>query len=236
MDGRKTHFRWLVLLSVIPAMILPFLASLFYFVIIEQTWLAQGIYTLSKMFTLCYPLLVFVWIEHNAIDFRADSLKFQWNGIYIGSVVGLVMGGSILFLYFLTPLGQIVHQFKDQIFSKVNQFGVIDHYLAFSIFLAVLHSGIEEYYWRWFVFGRLRNVGNLSLAIFLAGYAFAAHHFVVLKMYFSWPLTIVLGNGVAVGGMFWCWLYHQQKSLMACCVSHLWVDVAILYIGYRILL
>ena len=38
-------------------------------------------------------------------------------------------------------------------------------YLLLAVFYSAIHSLLEEYYWRWFVFGRLSQLCKLPTAI-----------------------------------------------------------------------
>ena len=100
--------------------------------------------------------------------------------------------------------------------------------------LCLAHSLLEEYYWRWFVFGQLYKNWSLSLAILVSSVGFMAHHVVLLATFFGWgsPLTYLFSFGVAIGGAFWAWLYASSRSLLGPWLSHMLVDVAIFLIGY----
>jgi membrane protease YdiL (CAAX protease family) len=93
---------------------------------------------------------------------------------------------------------------------------------------------LEEYYWRWFVFGRLRLLVPKELAIPISSLGFAAHHVLVLALYFGWasPLTWLFALCVAIGGAIWAWLYDVSESLAAPWLSHAMVDAAIFAIGF----
>ncbi len=165
--------------------------------------------------------------------------RIEWRqhvrALPLGLLSGFLIAGLILGAYTLSPIGQYVRGFADVIRGKAEDMGIIDHYVAFGIFLAAGHSLLEEYYWRWFVFGRLRKVVPRGLAYGLASLAFAAHHFVILGCYFSPLGTILLGTCVGIGGALWCWLYGRQRTLCGSWVSHALVDVAILSVGYHLL-
>jgi len=57
---------------------------------------------------------------------------------------------------------------------------------------------------------------------------------ILLATYFGWlsPWTYLLSLGVAVGGIFWAWLYHRSGSLYGPWLSHLLIDAAIFVVGY----
>ena len=146
----------------------------------------------------------------------------------------MVISGLALALM-ASPIGASLAGFSEQVRSKVSQLGVLDHYLVFSIFLALIHSAIEEYYWRWFVYGTLRRLLSVRPAAAIAGVAFASHHIVVLGQYFPLAWTLILGLAVAAGGTLWCLMVERQRTLVGAWVSHVLVDLAILWIGYRML-
>src|SRR5207253_2423528 len=95
--------------------------------------------------------------------------------------------------------------------AKMTDFGLNSRatYVLFAAFLSIVHSLLEEYYWRWFVYGRLRRCVPMAVALPTASLAFMAHHVIILAMFFPgrWLEMIVpLSLGVAVGGAIWCWL------------------------------
>lgn len=55
-----------------------------------------------------------------------------------------------------------------------------------------------------------------------------------MATFFSWvsPWTNLFSVSVAVGGVFWAWLYDRSGSLLGPWLSHLLVDAAIFTVGY----
>jgi membrane protease YdiL (CAAX protease family) len=109
-------------------------------------------------------------------------------------------------------------------------------YAAVGVFYALCHSALEEYYWRWFVFGQLRSRLRLVSAVAISSLAFMAHHVILLATYFGWssPWTYVFSLSVAAGGAVWAWLYERSGSLAGPWLSHLVVDAAIFLVGYDV--
>ncbi len=107
-------------------------------------------------------------------------------------------------------------------------------FLVLGVFYSLAHSGLEEYYWRWFVFGQMRRGVSAVVAMIVSSAAFTLHHIVLLGYYFGWGslLQLLFSLAVAVGGLFWAWLYHHGRSLWACWLSHLVVDAALFTAGY----
>jgi len=123
--------------------------------------------------------------------------------------------------------------------DKVTGLGIdaLWKYLALTVFYALVHSLLEEYYWRWFVFAELRKLIPLSPAVVVSSLGFAAHHVIVLGKYFGYasPLTWVFSLGVAIGGVIWSWQYAKTQSLWGIWLSHLLVDAAIFLIGLHLI-
>jgi membrane protease YdiL (CAAX protease family) len=109
-------------------------------------------------------------------------------------------------------------------------------FVALGVFYSLFHSLLEEYYWRWFVFGQLRTMVPLWAAVSISSLGFMAHHVIVLASYFGLasPVTWVFSLGIAVGGAFWAWLYYRSGSLLGPWLSHLLVDAAIFAAGFEI--
>jgi membrane protease YdiL (CAAX protease family) len=109
-------------------------------------------------------------------------------------------------------------------------------FVALGVFYSLFHSLLEEYYWRWFVFGQLRRMTPVWVAVAVSSLGFMAHHVIVLAKYFGLasPVTWIFSLGIALGGAFWAWLYHRSGSLLGPWLSHLLVDAAIFAAGYEI--
>ena len=153
----------------------------------------------------------------------------------LGAAAGLVLV-ALMFAAMATPLGHVVVGGSEAIRAKALQFGLLSHYWVFALALSIVHSLVEEVYWRWFVFGRLRRVVSLPWAHLLAGAAFAAHHVVVTAVFFSLPVGLLLGGAVGLGGVSWSLLYQRQGTLAGAWLCHAIVDMGIMAIGYKLLL
>lgn len=221
--------RWAVL---VPAMTLPLIASLFYFVIFSGDTLGQIIYTGTKVFTVIMPVIAVLWIFKEPHLFkRKESLKQHAKSLPLGIISGLAILG-IMAALIKTPIWPEVLAGGPAIREKIVNLGILNHYLLFAIFVSFIHSLIEEYYWRWFVYGQLRQLVRPWMAHALAAISFAAHHIVVTTQFFSPTLGIIFGLLVGVGGLIWSLHYQRQGSLLSPWVSHMISDIGLLSFGY----
>ena len=155
-------------------------------------------------------------------------------------VFGILILVAALGLYFglLKGTAPYMH-LKSKVLGKVEGFGLASAgaYAAFAIFYSVIHSGMEEYYWRWFVYKRLAKSVPDCLAICFSSIGFMAHHVVIMVVFFGLtsPLAYLFSIGVAVGRAFWACLYGRSGNFMAVWLSHAIVDTALFIIGYDLI-
>jgi membrane protease YdiL (CAAX protease family) len=195
---------------------------------------AQVAYAAGKTIQFSFPLLYLVLVDPSSLHPRRPNFKGMGLGVAFGFLVGLGLVGLYLagLQNWLAGTGT-----ATMIRLKIEEFDAASpaRYVALASFLAVAHSLLEEYYWRWFVFGRLRRLISLPAAIALSSLAFMAHHVVVLGRFFPhdfWSAAVPFSICVGVGGAFWAWLYDRSGSVYAPWISHLLVDAAIMMVGY----
>jgi membrane protease YdiL (CAAX protease family) len=217
------------------ALIFPTIVTWIYFVALREQPPAfqQGAYVVSKTIQFSFPL---IWV----FLFQRQLLQrpqFTSRGIGPGIVIGLVIGAAMLSLYSLVlrPSGFFVGP-GEAMREKITGLGLtaVWKYAGVSVFYALCHSLLEEYYWRWFVFRQLKQLTPLAVAIVISSLGFMSHHVLVLATYFGWdsPATWLFSSAVAVGGAMWAALYHRSQSLLAPWVSHCLVDAAIFILGF----
>lgn len=223
---------------VLIALVLPTAITWLYFIALQSApahW-QQGAYGVGKTLQFALPV---VWVL--GIQRRFDRLAIppRW-ALLVGALFGLAVAGVMAASYFGWLARSEVFAVPQQtVRTKIVSFGIHSPltYLALAVFYSAVHSLLEEYYWRWFVFGQLRQQTTPPLAIAISSFGFAAHHVLVLALYFGWtsPLTWFFALCVAIGGAVWAWLYRAAGSLAPTWLSHAIVDAAIFAIGYQML-
>lgn len=214
------------------AMGLPTVGTWLYFVLLAGHPAMQAAYLASKVVQFSLPLAWVWFVERRRIRIAAPRSAGTAWGLLFGGGVALAMLAGYFGLFRTSTLALDA---ADLVQAKVYGAGIDTpgKFLGLAIFYCLIHSLAEEYYWRWFVFGQLRRVVVLSLAIGISSLAFAAHHVLVVASYFDQPLVVAaLALGTAVGGAVWAWLYHRTGSLYGAWWSHLLIDAAIMIVGY----
>lgn len=229
---------WLLLF----AMLLPSALSYVYFVALggaggRGSSAVQMAYGAAKVIQFTFPL-AFLWFVNRGLKSEiAPSSKSQACWTWLAILFGLSVA---LGTFALASMWKetVLADTPARIQAKVEEFGIATpaRFIALAAFLCLVHSLLEEYYWRWFVFGQLRRHLAFAWAAVISGLAFTGHHLFVLHEYFPgrwWTAAVPFALGIAVGGVFWAWFYEKSGSLWGPWLSHLLVDAGIMAVGYR---
>jgi membrane protease YdiL (CAAX protease family) len=227
------------------ALVFPTLSSWAYFELFANRESAsasgnramQAAWMIGKTIQFTFPLF-WTWV----IDRQAVwPSKPTIHGLGLGLGFGAMVAGLGLLVYY----GVLRHHHQMQeapviIREKAAGFGAAtpERYVLFAGFLSLIHSLLEEYYWRWFVFGGLQKRIPFSAAVVISALAFMAYHVINLAAFFPgkfWSLVAPLSVCIAVGGMVWAWLYGRTGSIYAPWLSHLVIDAAVFTVGYDLL-
>lgn len=218
---------------------LPSLITWIYFVSLadrESNW-QQAAYAIGKVAQFALPLLVVFGRRRETFRWWLPSLKDPGVGIGFAFGLSVAIATALVFRICMSEASWFA-PVAEQVRAKVTGFGVrsTGAYLAMSLFYSAVHSGLEEYYWRWFVFRQLKTYLSSTAAALWSGLGFMAHHVLVLATFFGWasPWTYALSLAVAIGGFAWALLYHRSGSLSGPWLSHMLVDAGIFWVGFRL--
>lgn len=247
-DTANNERNKLNLMAVIFAISLPTLVTLIYF-----KWLSefapsvqQMAYGIGKGVQFALPV-VWVWLFFRyrfersrkakaEPESESDSKIPNWLwAIGFGFGVCVVMGIT----YWVLSGGEVMAGMTEKVGEKVAGLGMdsVWKFALLGVFYALVHSFLEEYYWRWFVYDLLKRFVSVPVANVISSLGFMAHHVVLLSVYFGWtsPMTWLCSAGVAIGGMYWAWLYQETRTLVWPWISHMVVDAGIFVVGYFLL-
>jgi membrane protease YdiL (CAAX protease family) len=196
--------------------------------------LQQATYVVGKCAQFALPVAFCLLVERRWPRWRRP----RFAGLALGLAFGLAVAGGMLGLYYAEVRHwPALERAPNLVRGKLREFGITTGggYLLFAAFLVVAHSLLEEYYWRWFVFGRLRRQIPEMAALVLSSLAFMAHHVLVLNVFLAgyfWTAVVPFSLAIAVGGAVWAWLYARTDSVWSSWLSHLLVDAAIFVVGW----
>jgi membrane protease YdiL (CAAX protease family) len=225
-------------LALVIAVIYPSLLTWLYFIALADasTPLQRLAYTVGKLLQFALPAAFFALVARQPVRppwrWRSRLLEGLVSGLLISSV-------TLVFPSLLRRLeGSPLSGLPSRIAEKLGDLGVSLPwgFLALALFYSLIHTLLEEYYWRWFVFGGLRKFFGFPAALIAASLGFTAHHVLVVASYIGWssPWNVPLAVGVAAAGAYWAWLYERSGSLASPWLSHVLVDLAVFRVGFEI--
>ncbi len=216
------------------AALLPSGAAWLYFVTFADAALMPAVYVACKLVQFSLPL---AWIGAGLLRPRG-LLAGTARGAAEGILWGLAMAAVLVGVYAGLVAGTgLAAASAPRVAARIEAIGAATpaRYLLLALAISLVHSFLEEFYWRWLLFGRLRGRWSGAAALAASSLAFAGHHVIALHAFIGagphgW-MTVVLALAVAVGGGLWAWLYARTGSLLAPWLSHVLVDLAIFAIG-----
>ena len=181
------------------AIVYPTLLTWIYFVYLAKapSTSQQAAYGIGKAIQFIFPV-AWAWLFSR----RSIGLpKATTKGLAAGVLFGLAVGGGIIAAYhlWLTSASFFTVAVQPMV-AKLEGLGLRSPsaFILLGVFYAIVHSALEEYYWRWFVFGQLRQVcsfarGDRRFQPRLRR-APRAHHRLVLWMGVARDLVVLRGG------------------------------------------
>ena len=230
MESRRKKLSLVILVF---ALVFPFFLTLNYFVILANAPQAiqQAAYSIGKVIQFALPILWVGLVCKEQVWFRSNHRRGLTEGTLFGVAVFAAMLAVYLF-WLRLPGGSLAPDSSacQEVLAKIKGLGLDSKgsFILLSVFYSIIHSGLEEYYWRWFVFRKL------SCPTVIASLGFTAHHVILLGTYFGYtsPYCWLASLGVFIGGWYWCWLYRRTDSIWGAWIGHGLVDAAIFTIGF----
>ncbi len=227
------------LAAIIFALCFPTALTFVYFMLLAAAPLVfqYAAYGSLKTIQFAFPLVWVLVVQRQRLNLHLPRRQGLIAGVAFGLVVMVAMW--LLYKFVMMPTG-LMDEAREPIEAKISGFGLSSllSYAALAIFYSLVHSLLEEYYWRWFVFGQLRRFAALPSAIVISSIGFMAHHVILLGTFFGWtsPLCWIFSISVAIGGAVWAWMYDRIESLYPPWISHLLVDAGIFVVGWDFVL
>ena len=197
----------------------------------QGTFLGKAAYALAKVWLVAFPVYWLLFVQRGNLSLSPARRGGFGVAITLGiAISALILGTEALFGAKLVD-PQII---RDQ--AAKNDLDSVPMFIALALYLALVNSLIEEFVWRWFVFRRCEKLlgrTSAALAVIVSALLFTVHHTIALKVQLDWPVTYLCSFGIFTGGAAWSWLYLKYRSIWPGYVSHLIVDVAILYLAWR---
>lgn len=152
------------------------------------------------------------------------------KGIGVALILGSTVFGIILGGYFIF---KDIFNFSSIANSLTSSTGVDkSNFLYVSIYISLVNSMMEEFFFRGFVF---KNISNKKFAYVFSSMIFALYHVAMMIGWFDiWAFLLVMA-GLFIGGILFNLLNEKFKTVYVSWVVHMFANFAINIIGFILL-
>lgn len=107
-----------------------------------------------------------------------------------------------------------------------------DNFLLVAIYITLINSLLEEFFFRGFAFLILKeNTGRFFAYIFSA-FLFALYHVGMTSGWFHWSIYLLAMSGLFVGGCIFNYLNEKTESIYPSWLVHIFANLAINTVGF----
>jgi CAAX protease family protein len=226
MQDKRSRHALLALLLLVPA---PSIAVWVAAYASPGTAMGKGVFLFCKVWLIGLPLIWYMLVDKQRPTLPRPSGKGMAAAVVTGTVIFLAIGAG----YWLVRDKIDAEAVREKAFAVGLTSPMI--YLLGAVYWCTLNSLLEEYVWRWFVFTRCEALMPKWPAVIASGLFFTLHHVIALTAYFDWSITALASLGVFIGGATWSWIYLTHRNIYAAYVSHVFADIVIFAIGYKLI-
>ena len=181
------------------------------------------------LFFLALPMLFFMIWREEWSEFKA-LFRFRKKGLLVSFLLGVAIFGVILGGYFVTR-GCI--DFSGVTSSLTEGMGITaDNFIWVAIYISIMNSFLEEFFFRGFGFITLKKYVNVRFAYFFSPVLFAIYHVGMLVGMFHPAVLALLMFGLIVGGLLFNALNDRLGNIYPSWFVHMAANFAINTIGF----
>ena len=151
-------------------------------------------------------------------------------------IIPLALGFSTFLLiiigyYILSPF----IDFSSITSSLTENIGVSkDNFVLVAIYISIINSLLEEFFFRGFAFLTLKNLTSKRFAYLFSSLAFALYHISMMIGWFPIYLLILAIIGLMVGGLIFNYLCDKSDNIYPSWMVHMFANFGINLIGFML--
>ncbi len=181
------------------------------------------------LFFLALPMLFFVIYHDEWSEFKV-LFRFRRKGLIVSLFLGAAIFAVILGGYFVTR-GFI--DFSGVTSSLTSGMGITaDNFIGVAIYISIMNSFLEEFFFRGFGFITLKKYVNIKFAYLFSPVLFAVYHVGMLVGMFHPAVLALLMFGLIVGGLIFNALNDKLGNIYPSWFVHMAANFAINTIGF----
>ena len=161
-----------------------------------------------------------------------ELFKPEKSGIKLAVILGISVYAIIVGGYLL------VRNFFD--FSKItgaltNNIGVTgENFIFVSLYISLVNSLLEEFFFRGFAFLTLKRVAGRNFAYLFSALVFAVYHIAMMIGWFDFVVFLIVMAGLFAGGLIFNYLNEKRETIYPSWLVHMFANFAINTIGFML--
>lgn len=182
--------------------------------------------------TLFLTLAIGYFIANKDLQLLKSILTPSKKGFLISLCAGLALLTLLLGSFFacrnLFDLQQFASTIRES--AGVNK----DNFLAVTVYICLINSFLEEFFFRGFAFLTLKKVSNRKIAYLVSATFFSLYH-AAMMVGSSIVLVVLSLLGLFVGGLIFNFINEKYDNIYMSWIVHLCANIALNMIGYILL-
>ncbi len=186
-------------------------------------WAKSGI----KLALFLAVPLIFSRLDKNVLI--SSLFRFEKKSFGLAAAAGAAVFAVILGGYFAL---RDVFDFSGIVTSLTDGAGVGKHNFIFvAIYIAVVNSFLEEFFFRGFAFLTLKRCASRPFAYIFSAAAFSLYHVAMMIGWFGFGLWLLVMLGLVAGGVIFNYFNERSGTVYPSWLVHMCANLAINIIG-----
>lgn len=162
------------------------------------------------------------------LEILKPNKKNLLMAILLGVIVYvLLLGGYYIFSFFI-DFSQITTSLERSI--GVNK----ENFVFVALYISFVNSFLEEYFFRGFLFIRIKKMGYRYFAYFISSILFALYHVGMMQNWFNIWFFLLLIFGLFISGIFFDALNEKKGTIYTSWAVHMFANFSINTIGFTL--
>ncbi len=181
------------------------------------------------LFFLMIPMLYFLLYKGEFGNFKklfTLKKKTMAKAVVIGFLIYAVIVGGYFALRNVIDFSNVTNTLQEK-------HGITgDNIVYVSLYISLLNSFLEEFFFRGFGFIALKPHVSRKFAYFFSPVLFGIYHVGMLVGMFAWWVLILLFVGLFLGGCIFNYLNETSENIYTSWASHMFANFAINTVGF----
>lgn len=180
---------------------------------------------------LVIPFVYVRFFAPRAAVVKRSSSSISFRKLLPGILVGAFSFVAIMVVYALLAQHIDLASIALELQTKLGITPI--NFIFIGIYITLVNSLLEEYFFRNFIFLRLFGEGKRLVAYLYSSVLFALYHMAIFGQWFDASITALCLLGLFVIGLVWCRINSGSGHFYNSWIAHMLADVAVIIIGLR---